>query len=202
MLECCWLVFKVPKGRKREKMKNFVFLFLVATSVAFFSACAKETPAPAEPESAIAQEADDILKKIEELNAEIKRLTEEFEKMNAIQSPVLRQPPSAPAESGDLFSATNPQVYLKRMDADLDAVERGENPMGSFSDWFAINAGHAFANGASKKEIDARTERLISLAKQGKFLSSYLERLMNDGGAKAVRDYVSTIIDEARLWAK
>ena len=168
--------------------KLFLFVFLL-----FAAGCSTEKPASDfSPRKAVAEEKDEnLLKKLEESNTKIQRLTEELEKMRVIQVPVLREP-----KYTDPFLTKDPAVYLGRMDQDLDDVERGENPVGSFSDWFAINAAEAAKNGASKKEIDARVERLIRLAKEGKPLSTFVITLMDDGGPAAIREYVNSAIRE------
>lgn len=89
---------------------------------------------------------------------------------------------------------SEPRFLLFLMDRDLDAVERGEKSHGSFTDYFVPNATKALKAGATKKDIDIRINRVIALAEKNIYLSSFVEQLMKEGGAKAVRSYVNASI--------
>lgn len=89
---------------------------------------------------------------------------------------------------------TDPRFLLLEMDFDLDAIEKGEEPRGSFTDYFVVNAGRALEMGASRQEIEARVDRLIALADKGIYLSTFVERLVKEGGTNAVRQYVKDCI--------
>ena len=78
-------------------------------------------------------------------------------------------------------------LYL--LDNDLDRVEKGEHPRGSFSDFFILNMGSALSAGVPEAEVEARLERLIALAEGGKSFSTYVSLLLAEGGADAVRAY-------------
>lgn len=90
------------------------------------------------------------------------------------------------------------KFFLFLMDRDLDAVERGENSHGSFTDYFVPNATKALKAGATKKDIDIRINRVIALAEKNIYLSSFVEQLMKEGGAKAIRSYVNTSIRQKK----
>lgn len=87
------------------------------------------------------------------------------------------------------YLETDPKYLLHTLDHDLDAVERDEEPIGSFTDWFVPNAYTAMKVGAATAEVQARFERAIALAEQGKYISAYMANLMNTGGPEAVRNY-------------
>ncbi|MDO8505193.1 MAG: hypothetical protein Q7S48_01260 [bacterium] len=89
---------------------------------------------------------------------------------------------------------SDPRFFLFLMDRDLDAIERGDNSHGNFIDDFVPNAAKALKAGATRKEIDIRINRVIALAEKNIYLSSFVEQLMKEGGAKAVRAYVNASI--------
>lgn len=96
--------------------------------------------------------------------------------------------------TGDLrmledYLDSDPKFLLRMMDRDLDAVERGENPRGSFSDRFVPIAAEALATGAAKKDVTARIDRVIALAEKEIYLSGFVAQLMKEGGPAAVRSY-------------
>jgi hypothetical protein len=76
------------------------------------------------------------------------------------------------------------------MDHDLDAAERGEEGFGSFTDCFVPNLADAMKLGAPRKDVEARINRMINLAKKSVYLSSYEADLAKAGGVKAIRSYV------------
>ncbi len=92
----------------------------------------------------------------------------------------------------------DPNYLLYLMDRDLDAVERGENTRGSFSDYFVPNAVKALAAGATKKDIMTRIDRVIALAEKEIYLSGYVAQLMKEGGPAAVRSYADEWIRESQ----
>ncbi len=85
---------------------------------------------------------------------------------------------------------TNPDFFIRRMDRDLDLLEKGQNPHGSFSDYFVPNAMAALKAGAAKKEVLTRLERVVALAEKKVYLSSYVGQLVREGGIEAVRSYI------------
>jgi len=87
------------------------------------------------------------------------------------------------------YVASQPSYYLWLMDRDLDALEAGNDPAGSFTDYFMPSAHQALLVGAPKREVWQRIERAIQLADSGVYLSGYLHELMTKGGGKAVRAY-------------
>lgn len=95
------------------------------------------------------------------------------------------------AQISEQKTAATSEYYLDLMNQDLDAVEKGDFPEGSFTDFFLTNATKAFEAGATREEISSRIDRLIVLAKGGKHLSLYVEELFRDGGEEAIRSFVN-----------
>ncbi len=94
------------------------------------------------------------------------------------------------------YESKNSADYLKWLDIDLDAIAKGNDTCGSFSDWFAPNLGNAIDTGATVSQVEKRIDRMVALAEQGKFLSSFEQEMFNrteDGGAKAVRRYAEDV---------
>ena len=96
----------------------------------------------------------------------------------------------------DLYEFENylerdPKFLLYVMDHDLDAVERGGKPRGSFSDYFVPNMAKALAAGVAKKDVMARLDRVVALAEKKIYLSRFVAQLMEDGGPTAVRSYAN-----------
>ncbi|MBI2003805.1 MAG: hypothetical protein HYS78_02420 [Parcubacteria group bacterium] len=92
----------------------------------------------------------------------------------------------------------DPNFLLRVMDRDLDAAERGEEPRGSFSDYFVPNAAKALEAGATREDVNARIDRVIVLAEKGRYLSSFVSQLMKEGGPTAVRSYADEWIRESQ----
>lgn len=80
--------------------------------------------------------------------------------------------------------------YLYVLDTDLDILENGGEPRGSFSDYFVPTLDEALDVGVPTEELRIRVERVIELAERGHYYSDYLRKLMNDGGPDNVREYV------------
>ncbi len=95
-----------------------------------------------------------------------------------------------------------PQAILKAMDHDLDAIEKGGNACGSFSDYFIPNASDAIRAGASRKAVNARIERAVALAAKGKFLSSYEAEIVRRDGPRAVREYADAVLENVDVLLK
>ncbi|PIU42567.1 MAG: hypothetical protein COS98_02270 [Parcubacteria group bacterium CG07_land_8_20_14_0_80_35_11] len=87
------------------------------------------------------------------------------------------------------------RFFLYLMDRDLDAVEQGREPRGSFSDYFVPNAAKALKAGASREDITTRIDRVVALAKKEIYLSGYVAQLMKEGGPTAVRSYVADVAE-------
>jgi len=90
-------------------------------------------------------------------------------------------------------------ALLAAMDHDLDQIEQGGNPCGSFTDYFAINAADAITAGASRKEVDRRVARLIALAEKKIYLSGYETELAENGGTAEVKKYMDDILRDAKV---
>jgi hypothetical protein len=88
--------------------------------------------------------------------------------------------------------------YLHWLDIDLDAVSKGQGTCGSYTDWFVPNIAGALEAGTPRAAINQRIDRLVELANQGKFLSSYERELfeVNNGGAAALRSYIEATIKQ------
>lgn len=98
--------------------------------------------------------------------------------------------PGAPEEPTYCTATRNSKDYLKLLDIDLNALKQGNDPCGSFTDWFVINLWEGNKAGIPKAELNARVERLIKLAEQGKFLSSYERALYEEKKAAGIREYI------------
>ena len=90
----------------------------------------------------------------------------------------------------------SPRYWLQLMDNDIEAVSRGNEPSGSFTDVFVPNAGEALKLGATRREVNVRIERAVGLAKKGKYISLGMKRMMDEGGPVAVREYADSWIKE------
>jgi hypothetical protein len=82
-----------------------------------------------------------------------------------------------------------PEAILKAVDHDLDAVAAGRFPCGNFAENFVQHLENATAAGAASYEINARVDRLISLAEKGIFLSTFERYLFKEKGSRALREY-------------
>jgi len=80
----------------------------------------------------------------------------------------------------------NPNFFLFILDSELSAAEKKQESYGSFSDFFIPTIHEALEAGVSKSEIQKRINRLIQLANNGLFISSYEEKLFKEGGSKAI----------------
>ncbi len=90
----------------------------------------------------------------------------------------------------------NMVALLAAMDYDLNQIESGKDPCGSFTDYFAVNGWYAIKAGASRAAVNQRVDRLIALAEKKIYLSGYEEGLVKDGGTAAIRKYMDGIIKE------
>jgi len=80
----------------------------------------------------------------------------------------------------------NPSFFLLVLDSELSAIEKSQDPYGSFSDYFVPTIHEALDAGVSRIEIQKRINKLVQLANKGYFISSYEEELFKEGGAKAI----------------
>lgn len=88
----------------------------------------------------------------------------------------------------------DPLFYLLVLDAELLAVENGEEVYGGFTDYFVPTMLIALKAGIPRVEIQKRINKLNRLANRGLFISSYQEELFKKGGNEAIVKY---IIDNA-----
>lgn len=84
----------------------------------------------------------------------------------------------------------NPLFFLLVIDAELSAAEKGKEGNGSFSDFFVPTIHEALDAGVSRIEIQKRVNRLIKLANNGLFISSYEKELFKEGGTKKIIEYI------------
>lgn len=141
---------------------------------------------------------------LQSLQAEVKALQSEVAELKAERAKVPAVPGVLRSEVDYLARvlsqlegwADHPRgaysLYL--LDHDLELVERGEEPRGSYSDFFVPNMSTALEAGATKEEVGARLERLISLAEAGKPTSSFVRSMMDDEGPAGVRAYAESWI--------
>lgn len=100
-------------------------------------------------------------------------------------------PPATPARTGGLhldsafisraqydslawlagFLDDAPEVWLGMADKVLDDVEGGREPKGSFSDYFVPVLEGAKNAGAHQDSVNVRLDRLVRLARAGKYIS-------------------------------
>lgn len=100
------------------------------------------------------------------------------------------------------FHEKDPKFLLFLLDHELDLVEDKGKTRGSFTDYFVVLLADALKAGAPKNEVFYRVDRLIVLAEQKKFLSSYEENLFMEGGSKAVREYINDWLGESQSQKK
>src|SRR3989344_6467563 len=119
------------------------------------------------------QEYDRLVSDNQRLNASLRQLGADFE---------------------DLVHA-DAKLTLRRLDRCIDATahlgeDRANLPnCGSFSDWFVFEIDAARKAGATKRDIEARLDRVFSLAKEGKYYSGLL-RTVDEQGENALRDFL------------
>jgi len=117
-------------------------------------------------------------------------------RIDELEAKVAALTPQAEAETLESEEPNDPSALLQILDQDLDAVEQGGDPRGSFTDYFCPTLAKALEAGASRKQVDARINRLIQLADEDKFLSSYQINLWEKGGSEAVLAHVHSWIEE------
>jgi hypothetical protein len=79
--------------------------------------------------------------------------------------------------------ASDKNIALAMIDADLYHLENAQYGLvvGSYSDWVLPTLHGARVAGASMEEVDRRLNRILELAKQGKYFSSSLESAAKAG---------------------
>jgi hypothetical protein len=84
---------------------------------------------------------------------------------------------------------SDPKFVLRQIDRSLDALQRGDLTVAyiNYSDGFAMKIEQLRSMGVSRKRLRRRTNRLIALATQGKFLGNYEEELVRSGGIAGLR---------------
>jgi hypothetical protein len=85
---------------------------------------------------------------------------------------------------------------LREIDDSLDAVERKDEYaiQGSYTDWFVPTLQDLKSRGVGVWRLQTRFDRLVSLAKQGKYLSSYEHDLVNREGIEGLQRSTSAIL--------
>jgi hypothetical protein len=85
---------------------------------------------------------------------------------------------------------------LREIDDSLDAVERSEKHMtqGSYTDWFVPTLQDLKSRGVGVWRLQTRVDRLVSLAKQGKYLSSYERDLVTREGIEEFKRDAASIL--------
>ena len=151
----------------------FGLLCLVGSGVGSYFANRQSASTPSSVTTVSVDEFNKLIGMHEGLVASINRLQDEFE----------------------VLVHSNPRFILARLDQCLDAMTEywGDKPgCGSFTDWFQPELARALEVGASKKEIAVRLDRVFSMAKEGKYFSSYLRQIDNEG-PDALQEYISAL---------
>jgi outer membrane murein-binding lipoprotein Lpp len=156
-------------------MNRTVLLVVVVFALCLALGCShQQAPAPTTSTAATLATKTDVNNDIVYLKADVNELKSEVTELRE-------------------YLENDPRFLLRAMDRDLDSVESGREPRGSFSDYFVPNAAKALRAGASKKEVTSRIDRVIALAEKKVYLSSYVRELMETGGPAAVRSYADHI---------
>ena len=92
----------------------------------------------------------------------------------------------------DELVAKNPKLALDLLDVSIEQVEQGREPRGSFTDYVEPILREARQNGATPAEVNQRLDKILAMAKRGRFYSSFLHRV-NDGGPGELESYFSEL---------
>jgi hypothetical protein len=144
-------------------MKYVLNIIGLVCLVAAVGCTNNRTPTPTEVVTVTQEEHNRLKSEVASLNEKLKELRE--------------------------YLGKDPEFFLYLMDCDLNAIERGQEARGSFSDYFVPNAARALEAGASRKDIATRLDKVVTLAEKGIYLSSYVAELMEKGGPSAVHSY-------------
>ncbi len=94
--------------------------------------------------------------------------------------------------SFDELVMKNPKLALDLLDVDIQKVEQGREPRGSFTDYVEPMLREVLQNGATSTEVNQRLDKILALAKDGKFYSSFLYQV-NAGGPSELEHYFSEL---------
>jgi hypothetical protein len=144
-------------------MKYVLNIIGLVCLVAAVGCTNNRTPTPMEVATVTQEEHNRLKSQVASLNEELEELRE--------------------------YLGKDPEFFLYLMDYDLNAIERGQEARGSFSDYFVPNAARALKAGASRKDITTRLDRVVTLAEKEIYLSSFVTELMENGGPSAVHSY-------------